>query len=588
MLNKIFAVLLTTAFFFFTACSDDDSISSSEFHGADYLFISQSELKENTCNKELKNSTAYFEPEGIFLVCEYSSKYSEWVWTATDSNLVAKKESSSSANGKKSSSSKKTTSSDESSSSSAKTSSSSSVKSSSSSSSEKHVKDTTSAPRPEVHVLPELDTTSIDVAPPCIIDSVDNCKYETFKDSRDGQTYKAVTIGTQTWMVENLRFRYHSSSAYAGCSDDVNYTGFNGCGFTEYKNVECPTDSINFTWSAAMDSAGLFTEDGVDCGDSAFCYPAAEVQGACPDGWHLPDINEWNVLRFAVNRGNVDSLNARGFNYPKKREHFWSKGDFWSATRHNINTSYTAYIDDSFFRIDSKKLEFGATLPVRCIKNTSESVKKKTTYFVDERNGEFYKTVKIGKQTWMAQDLQYPYRESAVHNSNDYPFLACNGLGHGPIGRRLNYQYSWAAVMDSLGRFDGVGKGCGAFVDCDIKEKIVGVCPKGWHIPDSTEWAELIEFVKNDNPGVGTVNSLASFNFSKTATNKYGFNVTHTGYQHHTRASYANSMENAYYWTTSQHSDYTAISITFDKERDDAIISRARKDYFYSIRCIAD
>ena len=134
MSKKVLAAVLATAFFFLSACSDDDSISSSDFHGADYLFTSQSELNENTRDEEHENSTAYFKPEEVFLVCEYSDKYEEWVWAATDSNG---KKSSSSTKGQKSSSSKKTEPSDKSSSSSAK--------SSSSPSSEKTVRDTTSA-----------------------------------------------------------------------------------------------------------------------------------------------------------------------------------------------------------------------------------------------------------------------------------------------------------------------------------------------------------------------------------------------------------------------------------------------------------
>lgn len=571
MSKKVLATVLATAFFFLSACSDDDSISSSDFHGADYLFTSQSELNENTCDEEHENSTAYFKPEGVFLVCEYSDKYEEWVWAATDSNG---KKSSSSTKGQKSSSSKKTEPSDKSSSSSAK--------SSSSSSSEKNVRDTTSAPRPDPYTLPELDTSSIDVVPPCIVDSVDNCKYETFKDSRDGQTYKAVVIGTQTWMAENLKFKYHSSSAYAGCPGHRQRSGTNGCLLTTFEDVECPADSVFYTWAAAMDSAGLFSEDGMGCGDSVDCYPAAEVQGACPDGWHLPDFNEWTVLKFSVNQNNVDSLNVRGFNAHNKAE-------FWSATKRNQRASYRTYANDKNFNIRIEDLMKTPVYPIRCIKNTSESTRKKTTYFVDERNGEFYKTVKIGKQTWMAQDIQYPYRKSAVGSYDDYPVLACDGVDYDSRGGyRLNNKYSWAAVVDSLGNFDGVGKGCGYFVDCDIKEKVVGVCPKGWHIPDSTEWAELIEFVKKDNPGVGTANSLASFNFSKRATNKYSFNVTNTGYLIYKIGSGTHSRVNAYYWTTTQHSDFSAISVTFDNNLDDVIIGHTGKDHLFSIRCVAD
>lgn len=45
-----------------------------------------------------------------------------------------------------------------------------------------------------------------------------------------------------------------------------------------------------------MDSAGIFSEDGLGCGDSVVCTPAERIRGACPEGWHLPDSLEWNTL----------------------------------------------------------------------------------------------------------------------------------------------------------------------------------------------------------------------------------------------------------------------------------------------------
>lgn len=121
--------------------------------------------------------------------------------------------------------------------------------------------------------------------------------YGILIDERDGQTYRIVRIGDQTWMAENLN--------YADSAKSPSLSGKSWC----YKNVaqNCDVGGRLYTWGAAIDSIKIMTDSDntLNCGSGKVCGLVGRIQGVCPNGWHLPDTTEWNKLFVTVGGKNV-------------------------------------------------------------------------------------------------------------------------------------------------------------------------------------------------------------------------------------------------------------------------------------------
>lgn len=112
-------------------------------------------------------------------------------------------------------------------------------------------------------------------------------------------------------------------------------------------------------------------------------------------------------------------------------------------------------------------------------------------YIVDERDGNRYAVVKIGKQVWMAENLRYFESVTSEYSDTEpctYVFMDAAGSREDILGSAVYWShgiyYNFHAALN------------GEEPLSPDEDRIVrGVCPEGWHIPSVAEWQELLAYV---------------------------------------------------------------------------------------------
>ena len=279
--------------------------------------------------------------------------------------------------------------------------------------------------------------------------------YANYVDDRDGQVYKVVVIGEQTWMAENLNYAAEGST----CNSNCNVYG------RLYKPALAST----------LDKAN----------------------DLCPSGWRLPTEEDYLILTDENNQllgGAIDGnavllkatsgwkeagsgTNAYGFSAIAAngiQETFLGK---------HKNDNGSGYVYNVFMILTYKSVDAsvghggsiadGVGYPIRCIMDDN--------LLMDPRDGLFYKTVKIGEQTWMAENLNYTstWVKGVCAEDDD----KCEK------GR----YYTWLEAINETDERCGMVSACVITTSNDYDDSNVqGLCPDGWRLPSEADFEELI------------------------------------------------------------------------------------------------
>ena len=209
-----------------------------------------------------------------------------------------------------------------------------------------------------------------------------SCKNETTTPNNSGNnttSYKTVTIGTQTWMAENLKVsKYSDGTTIPNITDD-----------TQWRN------NTTGAWAYYNNNAANNAKYGKLYNWYAVSKTTNGNKNVCPTGWHVPTDAEWTVLTDYLggesiaggkmkevgttswNDPNADATNTSLFtglpggyrSYDGDYDIFGSYGYWWSSTENDTSSAWNRYLDlnsGAASRANANK-EFGFS--VRCLRD---------------------------------------------------------------------------------------------------------------------------------------------------------------------------------------------------------------------------
>ncbi len=190
---------------------------------------------------------------------------------------------------------------------------------------------------------------------------------------------------------------------------------------------------------------------------------------------------------------------------------------------------------------------------------------------VTDYDGNIYHTVTIGNQVWLKENITSLHYSDGTEIPEVVAYNNSDSLA-GIFGRL----YTWDAAMKN-----------------ETTPGVQGVCPTGWHVPTSTEFTQLENFLGGAAVAGGKMKDTTSgmWNYSATggATNSSGFTALPAGeYDAHQFMQFQLLHEYAVFWTSTQTSTLLATERYLEYNSPKSLPYNWYKPMKYSIRCLRD
>ena len=193
---------------------------------------------------------------------------------------------------------------------------------------------------------------------------------------------------------------------------------------------------------------------------------------------------------------------------------------------------------------------------------------------ITDASGNIYKTVTIGTQVWMAENL----KTTKYHDSADIPLIEDAGTwkdlstpaycwyNNDEAAHKTTYGalYNWHAV------------------------KTDKLCPIGWHVPNYDEWSVLIDYLGGEKIAGGKLKKMGLDLWkapNKDASNEFGFAALPGGFRGYD-AKFIFLGEYASFWSSSWYNTFSAKSTGMNYKFSKIHRFDYGKDFGLSVRCL--
>jgi uncharacterized protein (TIGR02145 family) len=195
---------------------------------------------------------------------------------------------------------------------------------------------------------------------------------------------------------------------------------------------------------------------------------------------------------------------------------------------------------------------------------------------VTDIDSNIYKTIKIGKQTWMVENLKVAHYQNGdplpnvIYIKNWDTLITgafCEYNNFPANGKTFGKLYNWYAVHDNR-----------------------NIAPTGWHVADMDDWDTLRKFLGDSKDLGGKIKETGFSHWLKPntgATNETGFTALPGGYRNE-GGNYYDASYSARFWTNTDFPGHGAHMLLLYADQNVLINGNNDKKSALSVRCIKD